>query len=1096
MTWSLFGALAPQAMDAGKEDQIKSRKDSGDSGNCSEAEEVENRLVVDDSLQHFTKEQIAVKSKVGDLEFPLTQNLLNQVRADESVADVKSGRQAYKDLHRMNFVVNKKRIDNGLVSALIKGAEDEKTGDEKKEEIKRKELEKLFDNVWRNHCDNQTISNDEKTESYKVKYKKNLEEFYNKGKGHAYLLPNSENGNYHPFVEKILEEVFEYAQATIPGKDILKELIISCNQAGYDGCLFIQLLRIFDKHGLSLPNANDRKINIVCDSPSSLSVQYCPNMPVVEEILDVEQEVCKIEPVLEFTLEAKENGVVYRNGKVTFTVPEELKKHPNGKNLLGEIGKYFVDEDNQITEGLIANFEQEPKSLVADPVSNSSDDAESSFVMVYEDLSDLKKLAQEAVRSKDISALNAYLNRFESSVVSVKPEVVDNLIHTLNEFISEEDAGRGHFPAAPGIKQVYDVYKRLVLKFNGNISDEEYTIVQDLVLRLRNLRKLLEDRKDITTSPVAEQLTFPDAANSAEPEGDSGKQAEENVLATLGPAENNSNLINNKGGVMGKNEKSDLDDYLAQSEARGNERQRQNILYAEKAQEMSEQFLVRIAEVDREAALRYCQEKHGQATDNVLSTEEKNHVDSNVTIPKILYFRPSVEITHDKEDSGCSSGSSTPGPEAPAAVSDDHFTEGVPKGSVVYKEDNRVQLSGGSTPEIPEKVPVPVLNVTHTLEARDAKQIIDKHNKEGFTPLHVAALKGDINEGKHLIGLGADIEITSESRHSEGNTALHFAAQKGHKGFVKLLLKSGADANSVSSTGSGATPLHEAAYNGHVDVVDLLIEHRAKIDAGDRHNYTPLMYASAQGHSEVVLYLLQKGADLYLQSKDGETALHSAADYGHPGVASILIDVAEDKEKYVNVQSHCVGTALHVIAYNREINEGHKKVIKLLLDNGVCPYLENNPITNALQNDFIKENSLSMAITRKNTEFIEFMSSLGYSVSPQVAPTEVSAQISANNAPGEAEPDQNTQESELPTKTILTFTAIGLGMETAALGMYFVLEASLLATGIVAAIGVCCLAAAVITAIVHYCKPESLVENDNVTHVATNGSPVNSHVVP
>ncbi|GFR26249.1 ankyrin repeat domain protein [Trichonephila clavata] len=159
---------------------------------------------------------------------------------------------------------------------------------------------------------------------------------------------------------------------------------------------------------------------------------------------------------------------------------------------------------------------------------------------------------------------------------------------------------------------------------------------------------------------------------------------------------------------------------------------------------------------------------------------------------------------------------------------------------------------------------------------------------------------------------------------------------------------------------------HEAAFYGHVGVAELLIEHGATVDAKDRHNFTPLMYASAQGNSVMVELLLQKKADLYLQNNNGETALHSAADHGCFDTAFILISAAKDKEKYVNTQSRHVGTALHIIAYNREINEGHKKLTKLLLDNGTSPYLENDLIINAPQDTFWKGNSLEHVFKLKN----------------------------------------------------------------------------------------------------------------------------------
>ncbi|MFP3026382.1 MAG: ankyrin repeat domain-containing protein [Wolbachia sp.] len=250
----------------------------------------------------------------------------------------------------------------------------------------------------------------------------------------------------------------------------------------------------------------------------------------------------------------------------------------------------------------------------------------------------------------------------------------------------------------------------------------------------------------------------------------------------------------------------------------------------------------------------------------------------------------------------------------------------------------------------------------------DINERFTDYDNDGFIRLHVAAQKGDVELGRRLLECGANIEIKSKTKVG-GDTALHLAASNGHKDFVKLLLDNGANVNSVSSTGSRVTPLHEAAYSGHLDVAELLIERGATVDAKDRHNFTPLMYASAEGNSAMVELLLQNNADLYLQNNNDETALHLAADNGHPDVVAILISAAEDKERYVNMQSNNIGTALHVIAYNREINEGRKKSAKLLLDNGASPYLENDPIINTPLDTLLKESSLDMA---KNEEIRDF----------------------------------------------------------------------------------------------------------------------------
>ncbi|WP_246485230.1 ankyrin repeat domain-containing protein [Wolbachia endosymbiont of Erebia cassioides] len=206
----------------------------------------------------------------------------------------------------------------------------------------------------------------------------------------------------------------------------------------------------------------------------------------------------------------------------------------------------------------------------------------------------------------------------------------------------------------------------------------------------------------------------------------------------------------------------------------------------------------------------------------------------------------------------------------------------------------------------------------------DINERFTDYDNDGFIHLHVAAQKGNVELGRHLLECGANIEIKSKTKVG-GDTALHLAAKSGHKDFVKLLLDNDANVNSVSSTGSRVTPLHEAAYSGHSDVAELLIERGATVDAKERYNLTPLMYASAEGNSAMVELLLKKKADLYLQHHNGETALHLAADNGHSDVVAILIGAAKDKKKYVNTQSRDIGTALHVIAYNRERS---KKCVK------------------------------------------------------------------------------------------------------------------------------------------------------------------------
>ncbi|WP_264337949.1 hypothetical protein [Wolbachia endosymbiont (group A) of Cheilosia soror] len=286
MIWSLLGGFMPPAVGTAKENKVKSTKNSGDSGNCSEAEEEQNT------------------NRATRSEFKLTQSLLSQVRADKNNADANSGKQAYKDLPRMNFIINGKTISKDFVGQL---------------------------------CD---------------RYNQELQ------------------SSKCQVVKHVLIEMFKHAKAEVPDDHILKELITNCNQAGYDGSLLMQLFPIFFEHNLQLPDANDRKISIICNSQDSLNIQYCPSMPVKQQ--DTNIEICRLDAILEFTLKSQNGKVEYEEGKVTLTIPEQLKT--GRENLLDDINKYFKGADNAVVAGSPAEVDSDvdnsfdiiPKSLAFD----------------------------------------------------------------------------------------------------------------------------------------------------------------------------------------------------------------------------------------------------------------------------------------------------------------------------------------------------------------------------------------------------------------------------------------------------------------------------------------------------------------------------------------------------------------------------------------------------------------------------------------------------------------------------------------------------------------------------------------------------------
>ncbi len=128
---------------------------------------------------------------------------------------------------------------------------------------------------------------------------------------------------------------------------------------------------------------------------------------------------------------------------------------------------------------------------------------------------------------------------------------------------------------------------------------------------------------------------------------------------------------------------------------------------------------------------------------------------------------------------------------------------------------------------------------------------------DGMTGLHWAALNGNAEIARLLIGAGADLDAATRIG---AHTPLHVAGREGSGEIVAVLADAGANVAAV--TGTGATPLHFAAASGDVVAVTALIDHGAPVDAAEPEwGQTPLMFAAAMGRTEAVLALMDAGAD-------------------------------------------------------------------------------------------------------------------------------------------------------------------------------------------------------------------------------------------
>jgi len=88
-------------------------------------------------------------------------------------------------------------------------------------------------------------------------------------------------------------------------------------------------------------------------------------------------------------------------------------------------------------------------------------------------------------------------------------------------------------------------------------------------------------------------------------------------------------------------------------------------------------------------------------------------------------------------------------------------------------------------------------------------------------------------------------------------TPLHRAALCGQVEVVQRLLNKGADMNAQSHDRN--TPLHIASIAGKLEVVRLLLDHGADVDILGENNLTPLWMAEKRGHDDIVKLLSERG---------------------------------------------------------------------------------------------------------------------------------------------------------------------------------------------------------------------------------------------
>ena len=235
---------------------------------------------------------------------------------------------------------------------------------------------------------------------------------------------------------------------------------------------------------------------------------------------------------------------------------------------------------------------------------------------------------------------------------------------------------------------------------------------------------------------------------------------------------------------------------------------------------------------------------------------------------------------------------------------------------------------------------IPGVTVLHIVsEKNNEPEIIDllvksganvnAQDAEGFTPLHMAAIHGNVKIVKKLVDLEADVNIVTangktaaelahlneeleieecleskmassqRTKEKEDDSELaHFLMEPydvlptfdltEHFKELNLAIGSGWGKDSPEGTGDkilkeyeeekpGVTFLHVASgINNEPETVDLLVKSGANVDAQDADGFTPLHMAAIHGNLKIVKKLVDFEADVNIITTDGKNAAELA----------------------------------------------------------------------------------------------------------------------------------------------------------------------------------------------------------------------------
>jgi len=184
-----------------------------------------------------------------------------------------------------------------------------------------------------------------------------------------------------------------------------------------------------------------------------------------------------------------------------------------------------------------------------------------------------------------------------------------------------------------------------------------------------------------------------------------------------------------------------------------------------------------------------------------------------------------------------------------------------------------------------------LLDIEENARLLDLDSFINVRDKDGNSPLHLAAKKGRLEIVRLLLMHGADVNIKSKDL----QTPLIVAAKAGSVDVVRLLLEYHPDLTAKDDIGWAV--LHLAIFENQGEIVELLLENGADVGMLGASGRTPLHCAAVREREDIVRLLLEKGANSKAKSAEGKTPLELAEKYRKESIVRILRHVSQTRKR-------------------------------------------------------------------------------------------------------------------------------------------------------------------------------------------------------